>query len=162
MDSFLPVVAVVISISSFVLTYFTSKVQVHERIKGLERDLTAFDANDKQYRKYIQDELTEVNRRTIALESHVSDVPILKMKMDIFWRAIEEHVPGMLMHEYDQERDVLLAKAKSNSLNVEEAKQLKAILTVDLHHMEPNDPGKWAPLLYIVKCDYVISGLNNR
>jgi hypothetical protein len=50
---------------------------------------------------------------------------LLEMKMQMFWRLVEEHLSGMLKRPTHEEMDALLDKLKAHTLTLDEAYLLR-------------------------------------
>ena len=157
------IISATIGLLNFLHNRFVVEAGVARQLGEIVTKLKALEDVDEVTEKQITAVEKEIVRRLIAIETDIHDVPILKAKMEIFWRAVEDHVPNMLFHPDDLDRDKLVAKAKARILTPEEARELKAILDVDLAHPDKlSSEQVWASFLYSIECEYIMKGLSGR
>lgn len=148
-------VGLIVAVASFLIARHKDKEALIERIVKIEG--RAYDLGEKlevsteHTEQHIQDVEKELIRRLVLVEANTSNIPGLVTKVDLFWGLVEEAMPRMLMKHDDMGRDVLLAKMENKTLTPEEAVQLKAMLEVDLVHMEADDKFKQLVIRFVIK-----------
>lgn len=166
----LGVVSLIVALGNFAHNRFVVEVQTRERLRAVEEQVlvlksfpdkldTGLNHTERQLEALIAEETKELIRRIVAIEAHTNDIPVIKMQLGLFWKAVESHVPDLLLHPDAIDRDVLIMKAKNGTITQEEAATLKALLEVELKHLPDNSPESWPIFVYSVYCDYIAKGI---
>ena len=115
MGTYLPLIAIFISIAGFLLSIYKQGQDNKENERQtLERE------------KQAQDKLVE---RETAREARMTK---LETKVELFWNVVETNVGQLLKSPVHVEKDLLLDKLAHHELNIPEAERLKAILTDEM------------------------------
>ena len=99
----------------------------------------------------LQERTAVLETKMKCLEGMEGDVREIKTKVNLFWGALEEQIPSILMKgnpiDENSELYMLLGKLKSQQISTTELKQLSSELNIEIKN-ETHSPGEKLAMIF--------------
>lgn len=120
-----------------ILTFLYAQKKIRNDLdKATDGKIISLETKINGEHEYI---VNDFRRRLDDHEAKIDELLQLIPKVGLFWDIVRVEFPKMLMHPTEQQRDLLLAKMSDDTITLDEAVELLAILSVEYEHYTPDE-----------------------